>query len=100
MSTCSSSSMRRAATAAAVLLLVFSATVHAVTISADFNDIALGTTYPNATLPRTITTGGVDVALSKFHGSLGANGRILERAAGDNALFVAANLRAEIVLTA
>ena len=64
-------------------------------IDVEFTDFAVGQTFPNATLPRTITSDGVDVQLTKFNNSSGANGRIVDAqlfGVPNNALFLAANL--------
>jgi hypothetical protein len=81
-------------------VFVASHTASAADISVGFSNFTVGDTFPNATLPRTIVADGVDVELTKYNNSSGANGRIINRltTGTDNALFLAANLRAEIVL--
>ena len=97
-------SMRCGAAIAAICCLLISSPTssHAATIDVEFSDLAVGQTFSHASLPRTITTNGVDVGLSSYGGSSGANGRIIDATlfgASNNALFLAANLRAEIVLS-
>jgi hypothetical protein len=86
--------------AACVGLFVVIHPATADTISVEFSNFTIGDTFPNATLPRTIVADGVDVELTKYNNSAGANGRIVNRltTGTNNALFLAANLRAEIVL--
>jgi hypothetical protein len=72
-------------------------------IDVEFSNFSVGQTFPNSSLPRTITADGVDVELSKYNNSSGANGRIIDSSLfgmPNNAMFLAANLRAEIVLPA
>ena len=68
----------------------------------NFSNFALGTTFSNASLPMTIVVNGADVALSKYNNSATANGTIVEMPTGSfkNALFLADDLRADILLPA
>ncbi len=75
----------------------------ATTIDVEFSNFTVGDMFPNASLPTTIVADGVDVALSKYNGSSGANGTIVDMplfGSSNNALFLAADLRAEILLPA
>jgi len=84
------------------LLLAAIAPTAAVAFDIEFTEFTVGDTFPNATLPRTITSGGVDISLSKYNSSISANGRIVDApviSGANNALFLAANLRAEINLS-
>ena len=66
-----------------------------------FSNFAVGTTFPTATIPRTITADGIDVGLSKYNGASSSSGLIVNSqllGSPDSALFLAANLRAEIFL--
>jgi hypothetical protein len=71
-------------------------------IEVRFTGFTIGETYPNSTLPRTIVSDGVEIELTKYNDSSGANGRIVDRSTVltviDPTLFLAANLRAEIEL--
>lgn len=89
-------------TAVACLLLGVNPPARATTINIEFSNFALGTTFPNASLPTTIVADGADVSLSKYNDSANANGTIIDMPFGslNNALFLAANLRAEILLPA
>jgi hypothetical protein len=73
-------------------------------ITIEFSDIALGTTFPSASLPTTIAVDGADVTLSKYNSSASANGAILDMpiygSISNNAFFLAADLRAEITMPA
>jgi hypothetical protein len=71
-------------------------------VNVQFTGFTIGETYPSATIPRTIVSDGVEIELTKYNNSSGANGRVVDRSTVltviDPALFLAANLRAEIVL--
>lgn len=75
----------------------------AAAIDVEFANFAVGATFPNASLPRTIVADGFDVLLSEHNRATFANGRIVDAARfgeSNNALFLASNFRAEIVLPA
>jgi len=83
------------------MLVVHCVAARAGHIDVEFSDYTIGQTFPNASLPQTIVTDGVAVDLTKYNGSFGANGRIVDAplfGGSNNALFLAADLRAEIVL--
>jgi len=72
-------------------------------INIEFSNLAPFQTFPNASLPQTIDADGFPVELSKYNGSNSANGTILnftQIGNEPNALFLAANLRAEVLLSA
>jgi hypothetical protein len=72
-------------------------------INIEFSNLAPFQTFPNASLPQTIDADGVPVELTKYNSSASANGTILNSPQignEPNALFLAANLRAEILLSA
>jgi hypothetical protein len=83
--------------------IVSESSVRASAIDVEFANFMVGETFPSASLPRTITADGVDVLLSKYNGSISANGWIVDAplfGGPNNALFLRANLRAEILLPA
>jgi hypothetical protein len=88
------------AVAASVGVLGSSGYVRGDSIEVRFTGFTIGETYPNATLPRTIVSDGVEIELTKYNNSSGASGRILNASTTgtDPALFLAANSRAEIGL--
>jgi hypothetical protein len=88
--------------AASVAVMDSGRLVYGDAVNVQFTGFTIGETYPNATIPRTIVSDGVEIELTKYNNSTGANGRIVDRSTVltviDPALFLAANLRAEIVL--
>ncbi len=86
-------------TVVATFLVGICKPVHASSIDVEFSDFAVGETFTNASLPRTINTNGVEIDLVAAGSS--SSGRIIDvprLGTPDNAMFLAARLRAEIVL--
>jgi hypothetical protein len=90
---------------AAIACLVLGATspAHATTVIVEFSNFTPGDSFSNASLPTTIVADGVDVELTKYNNSNFANASIWNLPIGgadSNGLFLAANIRAEIPLSA